>query len=75
MWRTMKSIEARGAHESGERWKHKGHEGFRQVQTSVRIITLHPMFWCIMIYWVCTPSTPPFIYQGARVYKEDSSRL
>jgi hypothetical protein len=37
----MTSIENRGAHKSGERWKHEGNEGFRQVQASVRIITLH----------------------------------
>jgi hypothetical protein len=30
---------------------------------------------CIMIYWVETPSTPPFIGQGGRVYKEDLDRL
>jgi hypothetical protein len=40
----MTSIKSRGAHESGERWKHEGHEGFRQVRASVRIITLRPVF-------------------------------
>jgi hypothetical protein len=60
----MTSIKSRGAHKSGERWKHEGHEGFRQVQASVRIITRCPVFWCIMSYWVETPSTPPFICQG-----------
>jgi hypothetical protein len=29
--------------------------------------------WCIMIRWVETPSPPPFIGQGGRVYKEDLS--
>jgi hypothetical protein len=28
-----------------------------------------------MIHWVETPSTPPFINQGGRVYKEDLGRL
>jgi hypothetical protein len=64
-----------GAHGHGERWKHDGHEGFRQVQASMRIITLCHVFWCIMIHWVETPSTPPFICQGGRVYKEDPSSL
>jgi hypothetical protein len=27
----------------------EGHEGFIQVQASRRVITLHPVFWCIMI--------------------------
>jgi hypothetical protein len=26
--------------------------------------------WCIMIRWVETPSTPPFIGQGCRLYKD-----
>jgi hypothetical protein len=30
---------------------------FRQVQTSVRIIIIHPMLLCIMICWIETPST------------------
>jgi hypothetical protein len=40
----MTSIASRGAHESGEQWQHEGHGGVRQVQASVRIITLCPMF-------------------------------
>jgi hypothetical protein len=38
----MTSIESMGAHECGEHWKHDEHEGFRQVQASVGIITLVP---------------------------------
>jgi hypothetical protein len=38
------NIESRGAHESGEQWQHEGHESFRQIQASVRIITLRPVF-------------------------------
>jgi hypothetical protein len=44
----MTSIKSRGAHGCGEQWQHKGHKVFRQVQTSMRIITLHPM---IMVYY------------------------
>jgi hypothetical protein len=39
----------------------KGHNGFRQVQPSRRIIILCHMVWCIMICWVQYPSAPPFI--------------
>jgi hypothetical protein len=56
----MTSIESRGAHESEERWKHEGHKGFRQVWASVRLITLCPMFWCILICWVESPLYPSF---------------
>jgi hypothetical protein len=38
----------------------KKHESFRQVQTSQRIITLRPMFWCIMVCWVRDPLYPSF---------------
>jgi hypothetical protein len=48
---------------------------FRQVQTSVRIIIIHPMLLCIMICWIETPSTPHFICQEGRVYKEDPNQL
>jgi hypothetical protein len=67
----MTSIESRGAHKSRERWKHEGHENFRQVQASVRIIALRPMFWYIMIHWVNTP----LYAKGGRIYKEDLSQL
>jgi hypothetical protein len=59
----MTSIESRGVHKSGERCKHEGHEGFRQVRASMRITTLRPVFSCILICWIETPSTPPFICQ------------
>jgi hypothetical protein len=43
---------------NGTQWT----RGFIQVQASVRIKMLRPMcVSCIMICWVETPSTPPFI--------------
>jgi hypothetical protein len=37
-------------------------QGFIQVCASIRIKTLQPVWvGCIMIPWVETPSTPPFI--------------
>jgi hypothetical protein len=51
----MTSIESRDAHKSGDRWKHEGHKGFRQVQASMRIITQCFVFLCIMICWLDTP--------------------
>jgi hypothetical protein len=54
----MTSIDSRGAHESGERWKNGG---FRQVRASMRIITIHHVFWCIMIRWVDTPPPLPLL--------------
>jgi hypothetical protein len=74
MW-IVTMIQSRGAHESGEQWKHDGHEVFRQIQSSVRIITLHSVFLCIMIHWGEIPSTPPFICLRDMVYKEYPSRL
>jgi hypothetical protein len=72
----MTMIQSRSAHESGEQWKHEGHESFRQVRASMRITTLHPMFWCILIFFAFeTPSTLPFRCQGGRVYKKDLSWL
>jgi hypothetical protein len=51
----------------------QGTQGFIQVQVSHRIIALRPVcISCIMIAWVETPSTPPFICLGGRVYIEDS---
>jgi hypothetical protein len=54
----------------GERWQHKGHEGY--LGSSLRKDNNHTSYvrWCIMICWVETLSTPPFIYQEDRVYKE-----
>jgi hypothetical protein len=60
----MTSIESRGAHKSGERWKHEGHEGFRQIWVSMSIITLCPMFWCVVIHCVETPLYPSFYMQS-----------
>jgi hypothetical protein len=41
-------------------------------QAFVRIKTLrHVWVGCIMITWVETPSTPPFIGEGGRVYMGD----
>jgi hypothetical protein len=37
------------------------YEGFRHVQISRRIITLHSMFWCIMIYSFRHSLTLPFM--------------
>jgi hypothetical protein len=53
----------------------QGTRGFIQIRASVRTKTLCPVRQCIMIHWVETPSTPPFINQGGRVYKEDLGRL
>jgi hypothetical protein len=71
----MTSIESRGAHKSGELWKHKRHESFKQVRASVRITTIHHLFWCIMIHWGVASSIHPFICQRGSVYKKDPSRL
>jgi hypothetical protein len=52
----------------------QGTQGFIQVQASQRIIALcHVCVDCIMIAWVETPSTPPFICHGGwgRVYMKD----
>jgi hypothetical protein len=38
----------------------RGHKGFRQVRASVMIITIRPVFWYIMIYWVQDPFYPSF---------------
>jgi hypothetical protein len=39
--------------------------GFIQVRASMRIKTLHVVcVGCIMIHWIETPSTPPFIGKG-----------
>jgi hypothetical protein len=62
-------IHSRGAHKSGERWKHEGREGFRQVWASVRIITLCLVFWCIMIHWVDTP-VPLLLYAKGLGFKK-----
>jgi hypothetical protein len=46
--------------------------GFRQVRASLWIITLRP--GCVVVWWCLgfeTPSTPPFIVQGGRVYMDD----
>jgi hypothetical protein len=53
----MTMIQSRSAHESGEQWKHEGHESFRQVRASMRITTLPPMSWCILIFFL--PLSPP----------------
>jgi hypothetical protein len=54
----------------------QGTRGFIQVRAFVRIKTLHLVcIGCIMIHWVETPSTPPFIGFGGRVYREDTGRL
>jgi hypothetical protein len=58
----MTMIQSRCAYESRERWKHAGHEGFRQVRTSVRIITLRHVFWYIMIPWLRPSLYPSFYY-------------
>jgi hypothetical protein len=50
----------------------RGSRGFIEVQASRSIIALCPMcVGCIMIAWVETPSTTPFIDYGGRVYMED----
>jgi hypothetical protein len=56
----------------------QGTREFIQVHASVRIKIQRPMcVGCIIIRWVETPSTPPFIGEGGggRVYKEGPSRL
>jgi hypothetical protein len=73
--RFMTMIHSRGAHESGNLWKHKEHENFRLVWASRRIITLRPIFWCIMVCWVRGPLPPLYMPRGGRVYMDDLSWL
>jgi hypothetical protein len=55
--------------------ENNGTQGTRwiiQVRASMRIKTLRPV--CvdyIIIHWIETPSTPPFIGYGSKVYKEE----
>jgi hypothetical protein len=64
-----------GAHESENRWKHEGHEGFRQVRASRGITILRHMFWCIMFRWALNPFYPSFYMLMSMVYKEDLNWL
>jgi hypothetical protein len=60
----MTRFESRGAQRCGEQWNTRG----MRVYTGSGLHedkTLHPVCVdCIMIAWVDTPSTPPFIGYG-----------
>jgi hypothetical protein len=72
----MINIKSRDTHESGEQWQHEGHEGFRQVRASVRIITLHPMFLVYYDSFGRDPLYPYVLHHMFLVYcKEGLSQL
>jgi hypothetical protein len=60
----MTRFESRGAHGCGEQWNISNMRVYTG-STPLKIITLRPVcVGCIMIAWVETPSTSPFVGYG-----------